>query len=328
MVRKFITQLFLFLLLFSTWWEVENMHYIATSGKVTGQIPVFSIRQVEMLKSTDPQIASEALEATARSLINYLEPELSRETWDCSFLFLNLLPDEAAELAITLTLTPDRGVLVLLQKQNNHYILLYYLDNLLPLTKMDKFTLPGGREILATREVHKERTGAYSESKMVKLWTWKDAALHVVWSENSFWEMHWLNTWQNPQSKPLKWFRLVQEAGISYHSEPQPAVILKAAQSYYDCPTEKESLPSELEFKLITQREINEKYYWSEEWQRFIIKTGTLLAKVNTPAQKVAILKDMEKHLESLSVQDKKMYEVIGTNGKIFLVDKAKIIID
>lgn len=328
MTRKFLTQLFLFLLLLSTWWEVENMHYIATSGKISSPIPVFPSMQVEMLKSADPKIAADALEETARALINYLEPELARETWDCNYLFVDLLPGGATELALTLTLTPDRGVLVLLQKQNNHYILLYYLDNLLPLTKMEKFTLPGGREILATREVQRERIGAYSESRMVKLWSWKDNALHVVWSDNSFWEINWLNTWQNPQSKPLKWYKLVQEAGITYHTEPQPSIVVKAQQSYSECPTEKEILPAEQQFKQLAQREINEEYHWSEEWQRFIITTGTLSAQGNSPAQKVALLKDLENNLEFLAVQDKKLYEVIGSNGKIFLVEKSRLKLD
>jgi len=324
MVRKLLVQLFLFILLFSTLWEVENLRQIAVTSKITNPIPVFPNLQVEMLKSQNREVAADALEEIARTLINYLEPELAKEVWDCRFLFVDLLPGDAAELAVTLTLTPDRGVLVLLQKQNNHYILLYYLDNLLPLNKIDSFALPDGRQILTTREEYKERTGAYTESKITKLWTWKDKALHVVWAENSFWELNWLNTWQDPQSKTLKWYKLIQETGIAYQEKPQVSIVTKTRQSYSQCPAELQVLPPEAQFKQITQREISEEYHWSEEWQRFIIKSGTVLAQSQSPQQKAAVLKDMENHLEYLAEPKQKMYEVIGSDGKIFLVEKSR----
>ncbi len=324
MLRKFLTQVFLFLLLFSIWWRFEYQDYIATSGKISNTIPAFPSLQAEMLKSSNRQDATSALEEIARTLINYLEPELAKETWDCSFLFADLLPGEADELVLTLSLPPDRGVLVLLQQQKNHYVLLYYLDNLLPLTKMDKIALPDGREILSTREEHQERTGAFSESRLIKLWTWKNNTLQVVWSDMSYWETNWLSTWQDPNSQELKWYKLIQEAGITYQVEPRPSVIIQGRQSYYQCPTDKVTLPSQEKFSLIKQRDIKEVYYWSDEWQRFTIGTATIPAQNDQPAQKVCILKDMENHLESLA-DNQQAYEVIGPDGRIFLVEKSRV---
>lgn len=328
MFRRIVIQLFIFLMLFSTWWEIENMRHIAAGGRVTGQIPLFPKLQVEMLKSPKTSLAAQALEETARMLINYLEPELAREIWDCRFLFINLLGDKEEELIISLSLMPDRGVLALLQKQNNHYVLLYSLDNLLPITKMERILLPEGREILSTREEHQERIGSYSESKMVKLWAWKGNSLHMVWSDNAYWELNWLNTWQNPQSEPLKWFKLIHEAGISFRAEPKPSIVTKANQSYYECPAAEKVLPPQQQFKLISTRQVNEEYYWNEEWQRFIINTATLSDQADSSNERVAILKDMDNHLESLAVRDKRMYEVIGQNGRIFLVEKSRVKVD
>jgi len=250
MFRKFMVQLFLFLLLFSTWWELSHLRYVATGGRITNPLPVFPSLQIEMLKSSDPQVVTDALKGIARNLINYLEPELAKEIWECNFLFLDLLPGDAPELVISLTLPPDRGVLVLLQKQNKHYILLYYLDNLLPLTKMESLALPDGSSFLATREEYKERTGAYTEARMVKLWTWKNKALHVVWSDNSYWEINWLNTWQNPQSQPLKWFKLLQEAGITYQGETNPLLWLKPGKPSPNAPRTLNPCPPRISSKL------------------------------------------------------------------------------
>ncbi|MFY9175709.1 MAG: hypothetical protein WAO24_10325 [Peptococcia bacterium] len=326
-LRKMLTQAFLFLFLLTIWWRVEYQDYITTAGKVSGPIPVFPKMQIEMLKSPDPKNVTAALEETARSLINYLEPELAKEFWDCRFLFVDLLPGEPQELVVSLSLAPDRGVLVLLQQQNNHYTLLYYLNNLLPLTKLEKFPLPSGSEVLVTREEHEERTGSFSESHLIKLWTWKDQTLQVVWNDNSFWEVNWLNTWQDPQSKSLKWYKLTQEAGISYQPQPQPTIIVQSQQSYAECPTEKIVLPPAENFQQLNQRRFNQSYLWNEEWQRFIIKTATIPAQDNRPAQKVAVLKDLELHLESLA-DNQPQYEVIGTDGKIFLIDKSQVRLD
>lgn len=328
MFRKIITQLFIFLLLFMTWLGFRDFPPVWTASRITGPLPLFPQIQIELLNSRDPSLVRDALKETENSLLMFLNPGLAKESWNSRFLFLDLIPGEAPEVVITLSLPPDRGSLFVLQKQNQHYILVYYLNSLLPLTRLEKLVQTGKGDFLVTHEEHNERLGAYSEARIIKLWTWGKNSLQNAWSDNNFWEVNWLNTWQDPRVKERKWFKLVQEASVNYRSQPLPVIILQGQQIYMETPAASEALPEPHQFRTISVRPLEEEFVWNEEWQKFILYTGTFSPNPDALPQKVAVLKDMEKHLEYMALQDKKMFEVVDSRGKVFLVDKTAIKLD
>lgn len=327
MIRKLLAQLLLFVLLFGTWYELALFNTKTTSGRITGPLSTFPEIQIELLKSRNKSDAEITLQKIARSLVTYAAPQLASEVWETDCLFLDLVPGQGEEVAISLSLKPDRGILVILQKQRNNYVLLYLLDNLLPITKLDQLEIEEDWKLLVTREDHEEKLGAYSEVRTVKIWHWYKDCLYLVWSDNSFWVVNWLNTWQNPEISPKKWLRLVQDVGISFHPQPRPTILLKGQQSYLEAPAEKETLPPEYEFTLRKQRQIESLYHWDETWHRFVLDTGTL-KKPGEPPQKVAVLMDMENHLESLLDHDKKQYQILDQSGKNLLVEKHYLELD
>lgn len=327
MFKKIMTQLFIFSLLFLTWWNTEELKQaLPTSGRISGPRPVFPNLQINLLQSADPFLVRDALEATTASLIDYISPELADEPWEAHYLFLNLLGNEDPELAIALSLPPDRGILTIIQKQNEQYVLYYFLKNLLPLAQLHKLPMPGGTDILVTREDHNERMGAYTESREVKLWSWQGASLQTVWNEYSFWELNWLNTWQNQQAQPKKWFKLVQDLTVTYQSSSLPEIRLEGEQYHYASPaTEKEVLPAPYEFELLAQRRIENVYRWHEDWQRFILGTGMITGS-DGRKKRVAVLKDMATQLESLALPEhSELCQVIDEQGRISLVKKQDL---
>lgn len=326
-MKKLLTQCFLFLLLFSTWWGFRSWDSYITSGKITAPLPVFPSIQIDLLKSPNKSNVEDALQRTVKPLLAYIAPDLAAEIWQAEYLFIDLLSGQEEEVVISLSLKPDRGILVILQKQHNQYVLLYLLDNLLPITKLDSLDIDENRRLLVTREDHEERLGSYSEVRIVKIWNWYKDSLFLVWSDNSFWEVNWLNTWQDPGANPKKWFRLVQDISISYQAKPQPTLLFKGQQSYLEAPTEKEILPSEQDFTLKNSRQIESVYHWDDNWHRFILGTGVLNSP-ELPSQRIAILMDMENHLEAMVVKDKRLYQILDKNGKNFLVDKQYIRLD
>jgi hypothetical protein len=270
-------------------------------------------------------MAEDALEATVKTLVRYIKPGLLNENWQASYLFLDLIPGSYSEVIITLSLAPDKGILAIIQRQNDNYILLTYLDNLLPLGKLDKLSLPSGKEILVTREDHDEMRGAFAKVSTVKIWGWQKNALQVLWSENSHWEINWLNTWQDPQAHPVRWLKLTQDLRITYEPGGNSAIIKTTGQqNYYVSAPNKVRLPPETDFSLLKSRQIAETYYWHEEWQRFVLNTGVmeLPGKTLTP-KRVAVLKNMENHLENLPGEKKQLLQVIDDQDKIFLVEKS-----
>ena len=325
MKKKIIRQLLVFSLLFITWWEIHKRITYEPTGKITGPLPVFPTIQIELLQSGNPSMAEDALDATVKTLVKYLKPGLLNENWQASYLFLDLIPDSHPEVVVTLSLAPDQGILAVIQRQNNNYILLTYLDNLLPLGKLDKLTLPNGKNILVTREDHDEMRGAFAKVSTVKIWGWQNNALQVLWRENSHWEINWLNTWQDPEAHPARWHKLTQDYLITYEPKDTTAIIKTTGQqNYYGTKQNKERLPPATDFTLLKSRDISETYYWHEEWQRFVLNTGVLeMPGKSQPAKRVAVLKNLENHLENLPGEKEQLMQVIDEQGKIFLVEKT-----
>ncbi|MDX9871206.1 MAG: hypothetical protein RBT41_02155 [Clostridia bacterium] len=324
MRNKLLSQLFFFCLLLLTWWNINDLRAtLPTGAKIGAPLPVFPGIQIDFLRSQDPVIVEDALNQTARVLARYISPALTNEAWQPSFVFLDLFGDEKEELAISLALPPDRGYLAIIARQNGQYTLYYYLDNLLPLGNISKLDLPGHKNLLVTREEHDEQMGIYSETKTLKLWKWRENALQAVWSEHSYWEMSWLNTWQDSQADSQLWSKLVQDLSVTYEAAPDPMIKIEGEQYLHQAPfKEFEILPPPYEFELQIQRKVEAVYIWNEEWQCFVLESKTLQLP-GQEAQKVALIKDLGFQLESLVKQElKSLYQVINKKGEIFEVEK------
>jgi len=326
MRKKFFSQLVIFFLLFITWCELQNLQSASTMSRISGPLPVFPNIQIELLKSQDPAVSADVLMTTAQSLLQYIKPNLTGEPCQAQFLFLNILGDDDPEVVISISLLPDNGILALLQKQKGYYILLYYLDNLLPIAKIDKLSFPGRRDILLTREDHNEITGAYSESRTVSLWGWEQKKLQVLWNEHCFWEMNFLSTWQDPNTSSRNWIKLTQNLTFSYQTSPSARVLVEGTQTYEEAPAPNNTLPAPHLFTPRASREVKETYQWNEEWQKFILHTGTLSIP-GSPDLKVAVLKDLSSHLESMFVKEEK-YQVITSEDKIMQIEKKHLKLD
>lgn len=326
MCKKLVCQLLLFFLLFNTWLDIRNLKPMETI-RITNPRPIFPRIQIDLLQSKDIALVNDALHQTAQSLLQYLDPDYSKEPWQAEHSFLNLIPGEELELIITLSLPPDRGIICVLEKQNNNYILLHYTNEVLPLGKLAKLSMGFKQDLFITREDHQERIGSFSESRRVRIWGWQESGLKIVWEELSYWEMHWLNTWQNPQEPLSKWLKLSQNFHITYQIENNPVIKVEGEQIYAQAPAANETtLPDPLNFQVLKTRVINKQYFWNEKWQRFILGTGR---DEQNSGNKVAILKDLSHNLEFLAVsQQEAKFEVIDEQGRILQVPKKNITLD
>lgn len=327
MKDKLLTQLFFFCLLLLTWWNVNDLRQaLPTAAKIGAPLPVFPGIQIDFMRSEDPVIVEDALSETSRMLVRYISPALTNEAWQPSFVFIDLFGDSEEELVVSMALPPDIGYLAVIAKQSGQYTLYYYLDNLLPLGKISKIDLPNHKNLLVTREEHDEKMGSYSETKTLKLWNWQGNALKEVWSEHSYWEMSWLNTWENSQSTPLQWSKLVQDLSIYYEATPSPHIKVEGEQYLHQADfKEFEILPAPYDFNLEMQRKVEAVYNWNEEWQRFILDSKTLQLP-GEPAQEVALIKDLGFHLESLvKAELKNQYQVMDKQGNVLEVEKQYI---
>jgi hypothetical protein len=304
---KLRNRVFLIILLLITWLDLSRFGSMPVS-KIGRAIPVFPQLQIDLLRAKEQNLVNDALRETSRTLLQYLVPEHYREPWEAQFLFVDLLGDREPEVVFSFALPPEQGILVLLQKEGQNYYLVSYRTDLLPINKLEKLPLESGLPVFVTREDHQERLGAFCDSAVITLWKWHDNRLREVFTENTNWEINWLNTWQDPKSTPPQWLKLRQAFQITcQEKEGQILLLVEGEQEFSAAPARQAltdqitGLPAEYEFSLLQNRPISRQYSWDEEWQHFILRTGSYLPPNEDTPQKIAILKDLNDSLETLA---------------------------
>ncbi|MDD4048929.1 MAG: hypothetical protein PHI90_08970 [Clostridia bacterium] len=318
---------FIFLLLFVTWLDIVKFSVLPVS-KIGFSVPIFPQLQINMLKSQNDSMVQDALDMTSKELLQYLVPKLSNEDWNVEHIFTDLLSDSEEEVAISMSLSPDRGILIILQKLNKSYYLAYYNDNLLPINKLEVLPHKNNKAFLVTCEDHKEQLGAFCETNIVKLWKWKEGTLQDVLTENSHQDIYWLNSWQNPKSSPQKWYNLNQHLTITYRQDINELfLITEGKQEFAEALAKSSNLPAPNEFSDLNSRNINQKYYWDNTWHKFILDTCSCIHPNNKSTSTVAILKDLDYSLNSLaSPTNDHMYEVIDNQGNVFSINSSSVL--
>ncbi len=334
MLRKLSTRLFILFLLFFTWYNAPRPQIQSTSSLICNDVPVFPAIQIELLKSTNTEIADDALSETTKELLAFLSPYLLDESWQAECLFLNLIPEQEPQVVIVISAPPDDGLLVVLQKQNNQYILVSALDDLLPVAKLSKLQFQETSELLITREDYREMLGSYSEARQIKIWGWSTKGLYLLWSDFVFSEVSWLSTHEEAGASVNYWNKLRHDAAITYSPSPLPVLTVNCQQSYHRAHTKNSAFPGPHDLPLIAARDLTLHYRWDEEWKRFILNTGMLVTADGQKKEKVAILYDQNNHCDSLaagtiaSTVKTDKYQVLNSQGEIFFAERNNIIPD
>ena len=305
---KLRNRVFLIILMLITWLDLSRFGSMPVS-KIGRAIPVFPQLQIDLLQAKEQNLVNDALRETSKTLLQYLVPEHWKEPWDAKFLFADILGDGAPEVVFSFALPPEQGILVLLQKEGQNYFLVSYRTDRLPISKLEKLPLEAGLPVFVTREDHQERLGAFCDSAVITLWKWHDNRLREIFTENTAWEINWLNTWQDAKATPPQWLKLRQAFQITCREkEGQILLLVEGEQEFSAAPALQSltaqitGLPAEYEFSLVQNRRISRQYYWDEEWQHFILRTGSYLPPNEDAPQKIAVLKDLDDSLETLAV--------------------------
>lgn len=326
MKQKLLGRLFLFLLLFLTWLDIAKYNLIP-AGKIGEPTPIFPQIQINLLKSNSHSLVNDAAKETSHMLLQYFMPQLAEESWETNFVFADLLSDTEPEVVFSLSLPPDRGILIMLQKKEDYYFIVYYRDDLLPIKKLEVLPQKGEKNFLVTREDHREQLGAFSETSTVKLWKWKEKSLYEVFSENIYWDINWLNSWQDPRANPPQWYNLNQSLSITYRQEEKRILITtKGEQQFGAAPGHKLTLPAPYEFATLKSRNFTQEYYWDSRWQKFILRNCSYLPAGEKIPREAGVLKDFALHLESLAFEQNLNYQIVDEKGNVSSINKDSLL--
>ena len=186
MKKRLLSQLLIFIVLALAWFDLQVLYKELMTAKISGPLPVFPDIQIQLLQSPDPKLNNDALAAMQKSLLQYFAPDLIDKPWQTQYVFVNLSGTQrqpAPDIVITLSLPPDRGILTVLHKQNSSYVLLCYRDNLLPIIELGNLSIRDNDEIFFTQEYQDESKDANNETRILKVWGWKNNNLKILRSE-------------------------------------------------------------------------------------------------------------------------------------------------
>ncbi len=158
----------------------------------------------------------------------------------------------------------------------------------------DVFFLPlhsDGTNIIIVREYANQNIGAYERSSFLKGFIWDDKnqmfqnvlnipeGIEVTW--NGSWDTSGEERWQKIEER--------SEFASGENNENNPTLKLVQYQAYkISESTDKDNIPDESTFHTAKNRVVNQTYYWSDTWKRFILSEK----KDKATGERVAVIED------------------------------------
>lgn len=148
-----------------------------------------------------------------------------------------------------------------------------------------------GRDVVIVRETTDQSIGAYETTDVLRgyLYTggeeFKDV-LHTTEQIEAIWNAIWETEATRNQEN---WQKVTEDTESGWTLEDIPSLEITRYQEYMQAENgEDEILPPSEEFESDSKRVIVERYYWSDEWNRFILGEATEKAT----GEKVAVIEN------------------------------------
>lgn len=158
----------------------------------------------------------------------------------------------------------------------------------------DVFFMPlssDGTNIMIVREYANQNIGAYERSSFLKgyIWNDKNEMFQNVLSIPEGIEVTWNGSWDT--SGEERWQKIEErsefESGEDNKNNPTLKLVQYQAYKISES-TDKDNIPDESTFHTAKNRVVNQTYYWSDDWRRFILSEK----KDKATGEKVAIIED------------------------------------
>ncbi len=158
----------------------------------------------------------------------------------------------------------------------------------------DVFFLPlhsDGTNIMIVREYANQNIGAYERSSFLKgfIWDNKNQMFQNVLNIPEGIEVTWNGSWDT--SGEERWQKIEErsEFASGENNENNPTLKLVQYQAYkISESTDKDNIPDESTFHTAKNRVVNQTYYWSDTWKRFILSEK----KDKATGERVAVIED------------------------------------
>ncbi|SDK36895.1 hypothetical protein [Natronincola ferrireducens] len=313
---------FVALLSYYTYYFFQSPETIATFQAYTSSSHKIEKELIDLYHNEDTNIQKEAKD----SIIEKALTVTGYEQWmefidyiDMNLYIDNILPQQSDQLILALNLSKDLAIIVIFDSIGSDYIYHNKIENILPISKIDFLSNSSQlNNMMLVYQTLDERFGSFFYEEFLQVYLFMEGKFENVWQKTLHYEEIYKEVWINPNAREDLWNRVLEETTIDFIVDD--AIKINTITTLQKYTTHAKEYPDVHSFSLIHQDNYKRSYYWSDDFNTFVL--GEVTKEIFL--WDVALLRDMEKGRESLFGITNKNYKVITSKGEILYLSKNK----
>lgn len=180
------------------------------------------------------------------------------------------------------------------------------------------------KEIVIVRENVNQSLGSFEQSDILRGYVFDGEEYQDVLNTPEKIESSWNNIWNKGElQEESLWRRVTEETESKWTGGDSPALTITRYQTYLEsADTQKDEVPKDDTFQEKDSRVVVERFYWSDEWNRFILDEAVEKAT----GQSVAIIENLASSPYLLAdLPDYKDYRIVRKDGTTAYVDAEEL---
>lgn len=224
--------------------------------------------------------------------------------------------NDGERVVVLLDLGQENNIVAVYTEEGNVYEYVAELDlfyqvndiQFLPIATQEK-------NAIIVNEYINQGLGAYEFSELIRGYVLESGMYRQVLNVEGDVDSFWNRKWDNPDSiEPYQWEQVHQSVSSTWDTDGKgnPILFLEKQQSLWEArENENNTVPPKEKFTKTSGRTIKETYFWSDDWNRFILGE--------------AIEKSSQEVVAIIEIRDNSPYALAGFVDNTFLVlDEAE----
>ncbi|SCX95641.1 hypothetical protein [Alkaliphilus peptidifermentans] len=304
-------------LLFNFFFHTPNalktfQHFTSVNYKIPLQL-------LEDLQGEKGEMAKEIIIDTTLTTIEYNKWKDYINYIDMYTYVEKVLPGDDEELIVVLNLSKDISVAVIFVLVGNEYVYHSHIENLVPVEKVEFLSFPShDYKMMIIYQVLDERFGGFFYEAFLDIYCYISDDFKKTWQKTLYYEEVFNDGWINPEGKESLWNKVIEDTAIDFTSNGLVKVNTITTLSKYTA--ESKTFPKENDFSLSEKKSYQQSYYWSDEYNYFILGELTQSEFIS----KAGIVEDMEISINVFYNIENSNYKMISPIGEIFYLQKKR----
>lgn len=265
-------------------------------------------------------IAKSVLESTGRTG-QYDLADLE----DVTVYFGGAVTGNEEDVLVSLSFGPKNTVIAAYTPDGNVYEYVGDLGNFYGVRSIRFVPSPElGKDIVIVRENVDQSLGSFEQTDVLRGYVYENNGFRDVLNTPQKIESSWNNIWnQSDIREESLWRRVTENTESNWSTEENPQLTITRYQDYLESSDKEEGqVPQDDTFDKKQSRVVVERFYWSEEWGRFILREAVEKAT----GEKVAIIEDLSASPYLLAgLADDKDYGIIRKDGLLDYVKEEEL---